>query len=488
MNVYFSEVFDVSHSTIESYGALDVSLVCDNPAFIDPFLIFAQEKYGFLHDRIIKYLIFLRELSNETPFSSSIYKTYYKFSEVRQNWLGYSLWNNSGQGLGKKFAQSLHNNLRAIFLDDNTKKITKSPHLEKLCLIEDGVGVDKISDFTVNLIKDYLLAYTEKFALQYLDQKYVKEFAIQNCTFDFENKYWKPNTYNLPFINIKGKDEYVLLSPKDILVKNDSWISKNNFLSKNGAILQVIDDEALRQKINDYFLSCLGSKIIRGKKVLDNSQINRKKAILETARKYPQILDYYIGVREQESDIALANNINMDDVGFYDIVSIIRPQLLTNLDEGGCIVTSDCLRRLLFFKRVLESNSGIFHQREKLPSEKELQIMFKMATFWAFLNYDSEVNNGRWPIDFIVSFGAGEKVGIELKLASNTKLKYNLQYQTNVYKEDSSLQSVIKVVFYFSDEEKKKLDSVLNELGMDEGNELVCIDCRKKNSASNVKG
>lgn len=110
MNVYFSEVFNVNHDTIENYGALDISLVCDNPAFIDPFLIFAQEKYQFLHDKIISYLFFLKELSNNTPFDSSIYKTYYKFSEVKQNWLGYSKENNSGQGLGKKFARSLHNN------------------------------------------------------------------------------------------------------------------------------------------------------------------------------------------------------------------------------------------------------------------------------------------------------------------------------------------------------------------------------------------
>jgi len=43
------------------------------------------------------------------------------------------------------------------------------------------------------------------------------------------------------------------------------------------------------------------------------------------------------------------------------------------------------------------------------------------------------------------------------------------------------------VIFYFSDEEKKKLDSVLDALGIGEGKELICIDCRKKKSASNVK-
>lgn len=70
------------------------------------------------------------------------------------------------------------NNLKEIFKNINNIKIITSPHLEKLCLIEEGIGVDKISDFTVNLIKDYLLSYTESFSLQYLNPKYIKEFAI----------------------------------------------------------------------------------------------------------------------------------------------------------------------------------------------------------------------------------------------------------------------------------------------------------------------
>ena len=41
-NVYFSDVFEVKHSIIEKYGALDISLVCDNPAFVE--LLDAKQK------------------------------------------------------------------------------------------------------------------------------------------------------------------------------------------------------------------------------------------------------------------------------------------------------------------------------------------------------------------------------------------------------------------------------------------------------------
>ena len=39
----------------------------------------------------------------------------------------------------------------------------KGKHLEKVCLLKEGVGKDNISDFITNLVKPYLCAYTEQF-------------------------------------------------------------------------------------------------------------------------------------------------------------------------------------------------------------------------------------------------------------------------------------------------------------------------------------
>ena len=42
--MFFSEKFQVSGDLIKDYGAVDISLVCDIPLFIDPMLIFNSEK------------------------------------------------------------------------------------------------------------------------------------------------------------------------------------------------------------------------------------------------------------------------------------------------------------------------------------------------------------------------------------------------------------------------------------------------------------
>lgn len=59
--MFFSEKFGVSQSQIFKYGAVDISLICDLPLFIDPMLIFNSEKkeYKELHEEIIRYFHFL---------------------------------------------------------------------------------------------------------------------------------------------------------------------------------------------------------------------------------------------------------------------------------------------------------------------------------------------------------------------------------------------------------------------------------------------
>jgi hypothetical protein len=74
------------------------------------------------------------------------------FSEVRQTWFGYTEGGNRGSGLGRGFATAPNQNLHTIFQDFGNEKVAKGSHLEKLCLIQSGVGRNNVSDFTTNLI------------------------------------------------------------------------------------------------------------------------------------------------------------------------------------------------------------------------------------------------------------------------------------------------------------------------------------------------
>lgn len=490
--IYFSDHFEIEHDAIEKYGALDIALVCDNPAFVDPFLIFANPKYKEQHTFIIRYLEFLRDRaisSSSQTLDGGDFQQYYKFSEVKEAWLGYSVDGNAGLGLGPLFAESLYKNLNKIFANFGKEKITSSAHIEKLCLVEEGVGIDKISDFTLNLIKGYILEYTQKFASKHVDQKFIKEFAVNKASFNFKTGLWEGAKYRLPFFEYKNKEEFVLLVPQEILTREDTWISKNDFLKNNTKIFSSIDNVELRMKLNKYFHDNLLTKLNKKKKfVKDESQKSKKVALLKTIKEYPEVLDYYIKQKEKNSDSALTTHVAIPEkVNFYFDTEYAQKSFSSKKFRKIASI-DDCVERIKFFKQVLESNSKDLRVKGEKLQEKQLQLMFKMATFASLFDYNSEVNNGRGPIDFIVSMGSSDKIGIELKLASNTKLKQNLQNQGRIYQTDSNLKHVIKVIFFFEDSELKKVNGVMDKLGKKADNhEIFLVDCRKKESASNEK-
>jgi hypothetical protein len=115
--VYFTEFFGIDESVLSEYGAFNISLVTDLPLFIDPFLLFGSDKseYQKLHEKILDYIIFLREKTSTNINKDAQIKAWYVFSEVKQNWLGYSKYGNQGSGLGTHFGKNFFDNINLVF-------------------------------------------------------------------------------------------------------------------------------------------------------------------------------------------------------------------------------------------------------------------------------------------------------------------------------------------------------------------------------------
>lgn len=177
--------------------------------FIDPFLLFNSEKpeYQALHGEMIKYLKFLRDKSIGSALDKGSMYAWYIFKEIKQNWLGFSLSGNRGRGLGPDFAAALHENFNTAFKDFGEEDVPESPHFEKLTLFDEGVGKDNVSDFTTNLIKKFLLDYTQEFARQHVNPVLTKHFAVERAYFNYKTETWVSKTYRLPAFF----DDYVLL-------------------------------------------------------------------------------------------------------------------------------------------------------------------------------------------------------------------------------------------------------------------------------------
>ena len=307
--VYFSDCFDIDADIIEEYGAVNISLINDLPLFIDPFLLFNSDNpdYQAIHSEMIKYLKFLQAQSQITPIlSSGMRESWFRFSEVKQTWLGFSQSGNSGRGMGNDFADGLYKGLTSIFKNFSESTITKSPHMEKLCLIRPNIGRDKISDFTTNFAKKYLLDYTQQFAREYINKKYCRNVRVDRVSFNWDTHTWQSGVFYLPYCN----NDYVLLTPKDMLTRDDTFINRNDMIRNIQEISFSIPDDALRFQLNQYFTEILE----KGKKL---SRVERTQYAEIFIRQHPELIDYYLKYKEDHEEQATSvSTENVRDVQF----------------------------------------------------------------------------------------------------------------------------------------------------------------------------
>lgn len=316
-----------------------------------------------------------------------------------------------------------------VYSDINNETITSSSHLEKIGLFNEGVGRDNISDFSCNLINGFLLEYTQKFAESYIEKKHVKRVMVDKVWFDYEKELWMSAEFNLPF----WIGDFVLLTPKDILTKDDNWINYNDLLDSFLTIKNSVSNDELRYKINDLYKRSLP----RAPKEKDI-----RNAIQIVINQYPELLNYYIKHKEENKEDA--KNISQQKVSDVHSLFVKQVQKLVSILSSSTdfyrISPSDSFeatrKRILFLKDVIENQDGyrLFYVKGKpVERESDLQVIFRLTWFNSPYDVNREVNNGRGPVDYAISFGKNDKTLVEFKLASNKKLKQNLANLVQVY-------------------------------------------------------
>lgn len=453
--ILFSDCFHVEKETVEDYGAFNISLLSDLPLFIDPFLLFnsTKEEYQSLHEGMIRYLTFLRDKSINKEVTPGLLDVWYRFTEVKQTWLGFAKGGNQGSGLGPKFAGALDRGFHRLFGDEGEEQITESKHLEKLCLIQEGVGRDNISDFTTNLIKEYLLSYTQEFAKAHLNPEQCRTLPIPKVRFNYETESWETRDFTLPIF----KGDYVLLVPRNLLTRDETWINREDLINSFDALPPAISDLGLRAQVNNYFLRVLPDGA---------NDKKRKQAAADTIAQFPQLIDYYIKLKEEHGDEAVAasnKKVIYAESLFLENFTRLADLVSSASDfyQHGVNTLEDALARVTCLKQVVESKAGyqfLYNgDRKPVTAEDELGVAYRFIWFNPVMDGAAqEPANSK------------SAVPVEFKLASNRNLKKYLNKKNDEALEAEAEENgvpkpTITVIFAFSDFDRERVENYLKD-------------------------
>ena len=208
-----------------------------------------------------------------------------------------------------------------------------------------------ISDFTTNLIKEFLCQYTEGFAKKHISKTKTKQVAVERARFNFKTRVWMSRTYTLPWF----RNDYVILTPAELLTKDENWINKEDFVREYSRIPVAIPDQQIRDQIDSYFRSILPR---------DAGKADESEAIRKTAIKFPELFDYFIKLKEETGDEAETRSIEKVNASislyieqFGELVEKLHRE--TDFYKEPAASREAAQEKILFLKDIIEKKAGI---------------------------------------------------------------------------------------------------------------------------------
>lgn len=260
-------------------------------------------------------------------------------------------------------------------------------------LLYDGSGKDKISDLTVNLIKGFLCEYTEVFALKYIRKDLVDKFPVDKAYFNYETESFGSKEFTLPYVyDENGKKEYVLLTPYDILREDEPAINKKDFLNSYDRIRTVIENDTLRAYVNNYIglaVKRYEEKQRQNRRKANEKSIQKieKQAFKELAQAYPELYDYYIKLRENDTDDIRSQCLSEYNeqieklfVTSQNLISLFKKHNYSINEQ--LTAREEAKQRLRFFKHIIEDCDGyknLYVNGIQIAKEKNYKDYFVLS-------------------------------------------------------------------------------------------------------------
>ena len=431
MLIRISDYCEVEHDKVVEMGILDSLVYYDSPLFINPKLISnsgvselsdAQEKIVAFYRRIIHLL----KLTNCKDIYWKALKKEFHFPEPSGLGLGTCMTSTDGRGYTGIVAE---NSLRV--LKNIVDMGVEDPYMYKLLfLVQENVGVDRVSDMIGRILYPELLQYTSNM----IDKLGIKKYTVDDNGI---KRLYRPNGRDLIFV-----PSNILSEIPDVINCEDIQIlvDKNTEVKD---VMSVFFDKALNS-LSDY--RSIPKEKMR-KWFFDN-----KEFIIEVLNNYS----------DKEAEIYDYNN---DPLAICDKFDFIKDSIakqrelftskLTNvskLSDLVCILLNiykECIENLglneeLYYK---DSKTGRMRVRREVTTHHLFIIVLEVAKLFTKYEYTFEAKAGNGQIEFVIT-NLEEKILAEFKLSKNDLVHgYDVQLPIYIkrFKATYSFYVIVKV-------------------------------------------
>lgn len=458
----YSEYFGIKSSDLKKYDVFNGFIDRDALYYILPYKLehIVTNEFKGAYNRYKKYFADIIKLLDQSNGNDIFYRKVekmFQFHEVGHIGLGYSKSGKNGSGIGKKFAKQLTQTAYQL-----VKAGIKDPEIFQLIgLLEEGIGADRISDMAIAILREDFLTYTQNVS---------KTLKIKTKDFQFDDKH-----YQLPF---NPHDGPIVFCPRSILTALPVAFDSDD-------IDRVCrHNNALRDKVNEI----IGD--VFDKKTRSLIKRNLKNFILNN----PAILDATIKTYKNKGLVYDFDSDPKGDFIWKEIAFDVIQNFPLTLKKEKPI---DTVNKICDKYQDLIENNGLwkaFHNNDGTHKKESFAQMLFFAIAHSYceandLDISPEVDSGNGPIDFKIGKGFKDKVNIEMKLSTNTKLLHGYESQLAIYNKAEKTNQSKFVIVQLREEDDTRIERVLkykseNETLDNKLPEIIVIDATKKKSAS----
>jgi len=440
----FSDIFKIRRTKKDTW--FDPVLSIDTPLFIDPFLLYAQEKDIFRgsHKEIISYFNDIFKLIAQTKGNIK-HPLYYKakdllfFPEREELCLGYTAGGTGGLGSGSELANAM---AAAIW---ETIKAGKNEikHFEEIGILRAGIGADRISDATAGMLINRFITYTSNISKAH--NVPLNKYSYSRVIYNSKYRKWLPQKVNLPENPYNNKP--ILLVPEYYL-----------------DTLPIINAA-------DFWNYCIDHKNATLRAEFNNDISTRvsKEAIIELAKKNPTFIDDYTNYREKRKPKPY--DLKSDKKGlikWYPATKQYTAEKPITLNIKSDNDFPQVINSFVDeYKHFIEENNGwklLWNDNKSSKSEEAAQLLFLgiVKHYCAANDIDiaRETNIGRGPVDFKIADGYKYRTLLELKLARNTRYWRGINKQLPTYLKAEKIKEGYFIVIIYTDNDADRMKGI----------------------------